>query len=85
MEMPTSGYDLVDLAIEPVGRIIGRSNQRTHAHGDHYGGANYLVEKYHPRVVMSVADWRELEKPVLQFDNGAPRKIALAAADQIRF
>jgi metallo-beta-lactamase class B len=36
----------------------------THARGDHYGGANYLVEKYHPPVVMSETDWRELEKPV---------------------
>jgi metallo-beta-lactamase class B len=29
----------------------------THGHGDHYGGANYLVEKYKPRVIASVADW----------------------------
>jgi metallo-beta-lactamase class B len=41
----------------------------SHAHGDHYGGARHLVEKYHPRVVMSEVDWGEPEKPVLQFDN----------------
>lgn len=35
----------------------------THAHGDHYGGQEYLVNKYHPRVVMSEADWKELESP----------------------
>src|ERR1051325_1194406 len=33
----------------------------THAHGDHYGGANYLVEKYKPRVAMSDADWTQTE------------------------
>lgn len=29
----------------------------SHGHGDHYGGARYLVEKYHPHVLMSKADW----------------------------
>lgn len=29
----------------------------THGHGDQYGGVNYLVGRYHPRVVMSEADW----------------------------
>ncbi|WIM13612.1 MBL fold metallo-hydrolase [Enhydrobacter sp.] len=29
----------------------------THGHGDHYGGVNYLVGRYRPRVVMSDADW----------------------------
>jgi metallo-beta-lactamase class B len=28
-----------------------------HGHGDHYGGAKYLQEKYHPKVFMSAADW----------------------------
>src|SRR5579871_4635562 len=28
----------------------------THGHGDHYGGVNYLVGKYHPRVVASEQD-----------------------------
>jgi metallo-beta-lactamase class B len=56
----------------------------SHAHGDHYGGAGHIVEKYRPRVVMSEIDWRELEKPVLQFDNvlfGRPPKRDMAVAD----
>lgn len=28
-----------------------------HGHGDHYGGARYLQEKYGTRVYMSAADW----------------------------
>jgi metallo-beta-lactamase class B len=32
----------------------------THAHGDHYGGARYLVAKYHARVVASEADWNTM-------------------------
>ncbi|BFM51244.1 MBL fold metallo-hydrolase [Marinomonas sp. THO17] len=34
-----------------------------HAHGDHYGGQEYLVTSFQPRVVMSDADWTELERP----------------------
>jgi metallo-beta-lactamase class B len=33
----------------------------THAHGDHYGGALYLQEKYKARVVMSDEDWKQTE------------------------
>ena len=29
----------------------------THGHGDHYGGAKYLVDRYKARVIASVADW----------------------------
>lgn len=29
----------------------------THAHGDHYGGASYLVREHRARVAMSDADW----------------------------
>jgi metallo-beta-lactamase class B len=29
----------------------------THAHGDHYGGAQYLVRQHRARVAMSEADW----------------------------
>jgi metallo-beta-lactamase class B len=42
----------------------------THGHGDHYGGVNYLVDKYHPVVVMSDLDWKmtatqlEFESPL---------------------
>jgi metallo-beta-lactamase class B len=40
----------------------------THSHGDHYGGAQYLIDNFHPRVIMSDADWKGVEGP-LQFDN----------------
>jgi metallo-beta-lactamase class B len=42
----------------------------THGHGDHYGGAQYLVKKYHPRVIATDADWNmmhgklDFESPV---------------------
>ena len=29
----------------------------THAHGDHYGGANHLVQRYRTQVAMSEPDW----------------------------
>jgi len=29
----------------------------THGHNDHFGGAKYLQDTYHPRVLMSAADW----------------------------
>ena len=28
-----------------------------HGHGDHYGGAKYMQDKYHAKVFMSAADW----------------------------
>ncbi|SHO57550.1 MBL fold metallo-hydrolase [Vibrio quintilis] len=34
----------------------------THAHGDHYGGQDYLVKHFHTRVVMSERDWLMLER-----------------------
>jgi metallo-beta-lactamase class B len=34
----------------------------SHAHGDHYGGADYLQKKFHARVVMSAIDWDALDK-----------------------
>ena len=49
--------------LEPAMRKVGLnpSDTRyvlvTHAHGDHYGGATYLVQQHHARVVMSDADW----------------------------
>ena len=33
----------------------------THGHGDHYGGAPYLAQKYRARVAMSEADWTMTE------------------------
>jgi len=48
----------------------------THAHGDHYGGVDYLVSRYHPSVVMSEVDWQQTEEK-LEFDSqhwGRPPK-----------
>jgi metallo-beta-lactamase class B len=39
----------------------------THGHGDHYGGAAMLVEKYKSRVVASGVDWDMMETG-LEFD-----------------
>ncbi len=39
----------------------------THGHGDHYGGANYLVEHFHPQIIASEADWTMMETK-LEFD-----------------
>jgi metallo-beta-lactamase class B len=44
----------------------------SHAHGDHYGGANYLKQQFGPRIVMSEIDWQVFEDP--KFD---PKRIAL--------
>ncbi len=35
----------------------------THAHGDHYGGAQYLKEHFAPRLIASEADWKMMEEP----------------------
>ena len=47
----------------------------SHAHGDHYGGATYLKEKFNPRIVLSDIDWKALEDP--KFD---PKRIPLFGA-----
>jgi len=36
----------------------------THAHFDHYGGAQYLKEKYGARIMMSTEDWDNLENDI---------------------
>ncbi|MBY6030268.1 MBL fold metallo-hydrolase [Halomonas sp. DP8Y7-1] len=57
---------LVDLGLDPgdITTLIV-----THAHGDHYGGQQYLVDAYGAQVVMSDADWTALEQPELAIDN----------------
>lgn len=40
----------------------------THGHGDHYGGAAMLAEKYRARVVASEIDWQMMETR-LEFDS----------------
>ena len=62
----------------------------THGHGDHYGGANYLVGRYQPRIVMSDLDWT-MTATQLEFASahwGAPPKrgandVAVRDADSI--
>lgn len=44
----------------------------SHAHGDHYGGANYLKQQFGSHIVMSEIDWRVFEDP--KFD---PKRIPL--------
>jgi metallo-beta-lactamase class B len=34
----------------------------THGHSDHFGGAKYLQDTYHPRVLMSGVDWDMVAK-----------------------
>ena len=59
----------------------------THAHGDHYGGVNYLMERYRPRVVMSQADWAmtegKLEFESSQWGPAPKRDIAVKDGDAI--
>ncbi|MBT2305046.1 MBL fold metallo-hydrolase, partial [Variovorax paradoxus] len=55
----------------------------THGHGDHYGGAPYLAQKYRARVVMSEADWTMIETR-LEFATpiwGAPPKRDVSVKD----
>lgn len=42
----------------------------THGHGDHYGGSTYLVDKYHPHVIASEADWNMMHG-TLEFNSAA--------------
>jgi metallo-beta-lactamase class B len=44
----------------------------SHAHGDHYGGANYLKQQFGAHVIMSEIDWKTFEDP--SFD---PKRIPL--------
>lgn len=43
----------------------------THGHGDHYGGAKYLQETYHPHILMSPADWKLMDS-YYPLRNGKP-------------
>lgn len=54
-----------------------------HAHGDHYGGAQYLKDKYGAEIIMSAIDWEELKKPDLVDDElwGRPPEQDVAVED----
>jgi metallo-beta-lactamase class B len=62
----------------------------SHAHGDHYGGANYLKQQFGPRIVMSEIDWRTFEDPkfdpkrVPLFDPPPNRDMAVNDGDTIK-
>jgi metallo-beta-lactamase class B len=57
----------------------------THGHGDHYGGAAYIEQKYHAHVLMSDADWKlaptTLDKPL--FDPPPPRDWVIHDGEQL--
>lgn len=61
----------------------------SHAHGDHYGGANYLKKKFNPRIVMSEIDWKMFEDPTFDpkrnplFDEPPKRDMAVNDGDTI--
>ncbi len=61
----------------------------SHAHGDHYGGAEYLKEKFNPRIVMSEIDWKVFEDPAFNpkriplFDPPPKRDMAVNDGDTI--
>lgn len=55
----------------------------THGHGDHYGGAQMLAERYRARVVASEIDWKMMETD-LEFDSklwDRPPKRDIAVSD----
>lgn len=62
----------------------------THGHGDHYGGAPYLAQKYGARVVMSERDWAmtetrlEFASPVWSAPpRRGPRDLAVKDGDRL--
>lgn len=61
----------------------------SHAHGDHYGGAQYLKEKFNPRIVMSDIDWKAFDDPKFNpkriplFDPPPKRDMAVNDGDTI--
>ena len=44
----------------------------SHGHGDHYGGARYLQDKYHPKLYMTALDYDLAEKPTATEKNFGP-------------
>lgn len=68
--------DLIEGGLRKLGLDPARITHLvvSHGHGDHYGGAPYLIGKYKPRVVMSDLDWTMTETK-LEFSSvhwGAP-------------
>jgi len=44
----------------------------SHGHGDHYGGARYLQDKYHAKLYMTALDYDLAEKPLTRQTNFGP-------------
>jgi metallo-beta-lactamase class B len=63
--------------IEPGLRAVGLDPAQIkyivvmHGHGDHYGGAKYLQDKYHAKVLMSAADWDFAPRWVVDYTRAA--------------
>jgi metallo-beta-lactamase class B len=53
----------------------------THGHDDHFGGAKYLQDTYHPRVLMSAADWDMVTKTKPRPNFGPPPARDMDIAD----
>jgi metallo-beta-lactamase class B len=53
----------------------------THAHGDHFGGAKYLQDKYHPHILMSPADWAVMERGAAQPPRAGRTPLPIPAHD----
>jgi metallo-beta-lactamase class B len=80
--------DLIEGGLRKLGLDPARITHLivSHGHGDHYGGAPYLIAKYKPRVVMSDLDWTMTETK-LEFASihwGAPPKRDISVKDNDR-
>ena len=62
----------------------------SHAHGDHYGGANYLKKKFNPKIAMSDIDWKSFDDPKFDpkrnplFDDPPKRDMAVNDGDALK-
>jgi metallo-beta-lactamase class B len=78
-------------AVEPGLRKFGLDPAQikyvvvTHGHGDHFGGAAYIAQKYHAHVLMSDVDWTlaptMLDKPT--FDAPPPRDMVVKDGEKL--
>lgn len=59
----------------------------THAHGDHYGGADYLAEKLGVEIMMSRPDWRlaAITPPHPRFGPAPQQGITVEDGQELRF
>lgn len=77
----------VDKYILPNMKSVGLDPARlkililSHGHGDHFGGAAYLQQKYGVRTYMSAADWDDSLRQNLRPEQGRPPKRDLTVND----